>query len=219
METKKLISAVAFVALSANLGLASIASAASTGTGSATIGGGGYTVMLEGSGTLSLIRDSQSDDACDDGSLSIELSAYDSCVSELMVVQDLDGVNTDRTINFKFNQPLTDSVSSVALPLVSTSGFGINIEAATDFTYDAGGAAHTDFSTVTTSDQSKGSAAMLLLNTNAGIVNWAKGGNIMSFSAAVTFTLQQDIPDASYTSGGNALSDGTYTNTITFTAS
>ena len=217
METKKLISAVAFFALAANLGLASIASAASTGTGSAAIGAGGYNVNV--TDTVSLSTDTQSDDGCDDGPMSISLIAFDACGAGQMVVQDLDGVNTDRTINLKFNRPLTDSVSSVALPLVSTSGFGINIEAAADFLYSTGGAGSSDFTSVTSSDRTKGSAAMLLLNTNTAVVDWAKGGNILNFSAQIDFTLQQDIPDANYTSGGNSLSDGTYTNTLTFTAS
>ena len=214
METKKLISAVAAFALAANLGLASVAFAASTGTGSAAIGGGGYTVDVGGGGTVNLLTDSQSDGACDDGPITIALTGFDSCGTGSIIVQDLDGVNTDRTINLQFNQPLTDSVSSVALPLTSTSGLGINIEAAPNFLYDSGGAAHTDFSSVTSTDRTKGSDLMLLLNTDMAIIDWAKGGSVLNFSAESDFVLQQDIPDSSY-----GLADGTYTNTLTFTAS
>jgi len=216
METKKLISAVAAFALAANLGLASVAFAASTGTGSAAIGGGGYAVKIEagGANTVYMYTDAQSDDKCDDGPMSISLTAFDSCGVGKLIVEDLDGVNTDRTINFQFNQPLTDGVSSVALPLTSTSGLGINIEAAPNFLYDSGGAAHTDFSSVTSTDRTKGSDLMLLLNTDMAIIDWAKGGSVLNFSAESDFVLQQDIPDSSY-----GLADGTYTNTLTFTAS
>jgi len=214
MKTKKLISAVAAFALAANLGLASVAFAASTGTGSAAIGGGGYTVNVETDSPISLITDAQSNNACDDGPLNISLTAYDSCGNGNIIVQDLEGVNTDRTINFQFNQPLTDSASSVALPLTSTSGFGIDIDDTTNFIYDAGGAENTDFSSVMISDKARGSAPMLLLNTDTAVINWAKGGSILNFSVSANFTLQQDIPDSSY-----GLADGTYTNTITFTAS
>ena len=210
METKKLISAVAAFALAANLGLASVAFAASTGTGSAAIGGGGYTVNVETDSPISLITDAQSNNACDDGPLNISLTAYDSCGNGNIIVQDLEGVNTDRTINFQFNQPLTDSVSSVALPLGSSSGFGIDMNTGAGTIYGAGGAGATDFSAVSPTDRSH----MVLLNTDAAVIDWAKGGSVLNFSAEVNFTLEQSIPASSY-----GLADGTYTNTLTFTAS